>query len=84
MAIFTKKFKTEDGYVAPEDLKDAEAGDSKKAETIFRKIRALNPEPGVWTIRGGKRIKLLESKIADGACKLTKIQEEGQKPKTLD
>ena len=50
-ATFTKKFKTEDGYVTPEDLKDAETGDSEKAETIFRKIRALNPEPGVWTMR---------------------------------
>jgi len=83
VATFTKKFRDEDGYVAPEDLKDAEAGGSSKAEIIFRKIRALNPEPGVWTMNNRKRLKLLEANIVNGALKLTKIQEEGQKPKML-
>ena len=82
-ATFTKKFGTQDGFVAPEDLKDAEAGDPQKAGIIFRKIRALNPEPGVWTMRDGKRLKLFEAKIIDGAFKLIKIQEEGQKPKAV-
>jgi methionyl-tRNA formyltransferase len=82
-ATFTKKFTTQDGFVTPDDLKDAEAGDPKKAEMIFRKIRALNPEPGVWTTKNEKRLKLLEAKIIDGTLALVKIQEEGQKPKKI-
>ena len=82
-ATLTKKFKTEDGYVTPEDLKDAQAGDPEKTETIFRKIRAMNPEPGIWTINNGKRIKLLKANIVDGSLRLMRIQEEGQKPKDI-
>jgi methionyl-tRNA formyltransferase len=82
-ATFTKKFKTEDSFVAPEELAAAEKGDVKKAAALDRKIRALNPEPGVWTMRDNKRIKLLEAAIVDGALKLKKIQEEGQKPKMV-
>jgi methionyl-tRNA formyltransferase len=48
-ATYTKKFKTEDAYVNLE--KDDPV-------TIERKIRALNPEPGVWTLRQGLRVSL--------------------------
>ncbi|MDP1689001.1 MAG: methionyl-tRNA formyltransferase [bacterium] len=71
-ATFTKKFKTEDGHV---DLtKD-------KSEIIARKIRALNPEPGVYTIQNNKRLKLLEVKKVDDKWTITKTQLEGKKPK---
>jgi len=50
---------------------------------IVRTINALNPEPGAWTIKDGKRIKLLKSRIEGGALKLLATQEEGQKAKTL-
>jgi|SRR3989344_4434483 len=73
-ATLTKKFTTEDGYV---DLgKD-------DPETIARKIRALNPEPGVWTIQNGKRLKLLEVKKIDGTWTITKTQLEGKNPKEV-
>ena len=80
---FTKKFKTEHGFVEPNDLAAAERGDANKAAYLDRKIRALNPEPGVWTMRDGKRLKLLEAKIANGALKLTVTQREGEKAKSL-
>jgi len=52
---YTKKFTTEDGYV---DL------EKDNPVMIERKIRALNPEPGVWTLSPSKnvskRIKILE------------------------
>lgn len=83
-ATFTKKFQTQDGFIAPENLSDAEAGNSTKAEMVSRKIRALNPESGAWTMKDGKRLKLLEAKIVNGALVLTKTQEEGQKPKILE
>ena len=49
------------------------------AVEIDRKIRALNPEPGTWTILNGKRTKLLEAKVIDEKLKITKIQVEGKK-----
>ncbi len=38
---------------------------SKSAGEIDQQIRALNPWPGVWTIAGGKRLKIIEAVIAD-------------------
>jgi len=80
-ASFTKKFITENGFVEYSELDAAIAGNSDKAELILRTINALNPEPGVWTINDGKRIKLLEARMDGSALKLTTIQEEGQKPR---
>jgi methionyl-tRNA formyltransferase len=71
-ATYTKKFVTQDGYV---DLKNDDP------ELISRKIRALNPDPGVYTEINGKRIKLLEiEKNKNGQWIITKIQPEGKKP----
>lgn len=84
-ATFTKKFITEDGFV---DLSKDDP------EIIARKIRALNPEPGVYTIQNGKRLKLLEVKMLAASPKageprqrredrwfISKTQLEGKKPK---
>ena len=73
-ATFTKKFTTEDSFVDME--KDT-------PKVILRKIRALNPEPGAWTILNGKRMKLLDAEIKDGRLYLKKIQIEGKKPRQL-
>ncbi len=71
-ATFTKKFETIDGLV---DLqKDA-------PEIIYRKIKALNPEPGVYALINGIRTKLLEAKLAEGKICVTKIQEAGKTPR---
>ncbi len=96
---YTKKFKTEDAYIEPQDLDKAESENGQTAIEIERKIRALNPEPGTWTILNNKRTKLLEAEIIDGSTSLTinpeqhrridgklklkKIQKEGGKPITL-
>lgn len=88
MATYTKKFITEDGFVDLE--KDQPA-------IIERKIRALNPEPGVYTFmelsghayrqavlaNKKKRVKLLEAVLKDGRLLITKIQIEGQKPRNV-
>ncbi|MEK7147202.1 MAG: methionyl-tRNA formyltransferase [Patescibacteria group bacterium] len=80
LASYTGKFITEDGFVDLE--KDNPA-------VIERKIRALNPEPGVYTFMPAsgladkkKRVKLLEAVLKDGQLFITKIQVEGQKPRT--
>ncbi|MBI1839078.1 MAG: methionyl-tRNA formyltransferase [Candidatus Colwellbacteria bacterium] len=80
-ATYTKKFTTDEGYVDSKDLQKAiSGGDSNTALPILRKIRALNPDPGVFTIVHGKRIKLLAASIIDGRLELKVIQFEGKKP----
>ena len=83
-ATYTKKFSTQDAYIEPKDLEIAQEKGGDKAIEIERKIRALNPEPGTFTLslsKGGlKRTKLLEAKIIDEKLKITKIQVEGGKP----
>jgi len=80
-ATFTKKFTTRDGFVEPDDLAAAGRGDEEKANTILRKINAFNPEPGAWTTRNGKRVKLLEGRIEGSRLVLVTTQTEGEKPK---
>ena len=83
-ATFTKKFITDDGFVDEQDLLATQRGDNpEKAREVFNKMRALNPEPGVWTLKDGKRIKLLKAKLVDGKLELTKIQKEGRTPETI-
>ncbi len=94
-ATFTKKFTAEDGFIAEHDLERALHGEGTFATVIDRKIRALNPEPGVWTVWGdkisnlksqilsGKRVKLLEAEVRDEKLVLTKIQAEGKKPQSI-
>lgn len=71
----TKKFTSADGEVniAKDD-----------AIYIYRRIAALNPEPGVWTRQfpghEGRRVKLLSAKAHDGIVTVTEMQVEGKKP----
>lgn len=81
-ATFTKKFSTQDGFVDETTLGAAERGEN--GDAVFRKILALNPEPGVWTLRDGVRIKLLEATLAPhGTLRLTLIQKEGERPRRM-
>jgi methionyl-tRNA formyltransferase len=82
-ASYTKKFTTDNGFVEYSELDAATAGNSDKAELIMQTINALNPEPGVWTIKDGKRLKLIEARMDNGALKLVTVQEEGQKAKNI-
>ena len=82
-ATYTKKFKTEDAFIKPEDLKRAENDGGRPTIEIERKLRALNPEPGVWTIIDNKRVKILNARIQDNKLKLTRIQVEGKKPRSI-
>lgn len=72
-ATYTKKFASEDGFV---DL------EKKSPEEIWRKVKALNPEPGVWTIKDNRRMKILEVDLIDKKLVLKKIQFDGEKPKS--
>lgn len=94
-ATYTKKLTTEDGFVDENDLREALRGDNLRSVHIHRKIRALNPDPGVWsetaselslgraTISSGKRVKLLAARLENNQLHLTMIQIEGKQPLTL-
>lgn len=78
-AAYTKKIKTEDGFIEEGGLERAENGrDLEQAKIILRKIRALNPEPGVYTFKNGKRTKILEAEIVDGKLRIKRIHVEGK------
>ena len=91
-ATYTKKFTTQDTCIEPKDLEIAQQQGGQIAMETDRKIRALNPEPGVWTyakaltnrhirIAENKRMKLLEAELIDGnKLRLKKVQFEGKKP----
>ena len=79
-ATFTKKFVTEDGFIDEADLEEAMNGNKEKAVVIDRKIRALNPEPGVYTVRKGERTKLLEAELRGDTLVLKVIQIAGKTP----
>jgi methionyl-tRNA formyltransferase len=73
-ATFTRKFAATDGLVDLEkDLPDL----------ILRKVLALNPEPGVYAMKDGKRMKILDAEVRGGQLVLRQIQYEGKKPQTL-
>lgn len=80
-ATYTKRFSIQDGYIEPSNLEKAINEGGEISKEIDRKIRALNPEPGVWTVQHGKRMKILEvSLTSENKLKLKKIQFEGKKP----
>ncbi len=77
-ATYTKKFTSDDGYV------DLEKDD---AVAVWRKVRALNPEPGIWTLRQAQgrpqRMKILDADLIEGKLVLRKIQFDGGKPQDI-
>lgn len=89
-ATFTKKFTTEDAFIDIHDIERARAEGGDIALVLERKIRALNPEPGTWTMASSicnlhlgreKRVKLLNADISmEKTLIIKKIQIEGKKP----
>ena len=53
-------------YAAKIDKAEARVDWTQPATDVDRLIRGLSPFPGAWCDVGGERIKLLESKLADG------------------
>lgn len=84
-ATYTKKIKTEDGFIDKELLEEAVKIGGKTALIVERKVRALNPEPGVWTVflyknQIKKRLKIIEVGLENNKLSLKQIQLEGQRP----
>jgi methionyl-tRNA formyltransferase len=56
-------------YAEKIDKAEARLDWGQDASHIDRKIRGLSPFPGAWTMIGGKRVKILRSRLAQGAGK---------------
>ncbi|MCT8159219.1 methionyl-tRNA formyltransferase [Pseudoruegeria sp. SHC-113] len=53
-------------YAEKIDKSEARIDWSAPAEDVDRKIRGLSPFPGAWCEAGGERLKLTESRLAEG------------------
>lgn len=64
----TAEVQPEDGvtYAAKIDKSEAKVDWSLPAPHINKQILGLSPFPGAWTMAGGKRLKLLQSRVASG------------------
>ncbi len=82
-ATFTRKLETSDAFIEEINLQRAETGGGEITYILDRKIHAFYPEPGAWTMRDGKRVKLLDSEVIDGKLRLKVIQIEGKKPQAI-
>ena len=97
-ATLTKKFTPEEGFIGEAILEQACAGEDENAAVLIeRKIKALNPEPGVWTFSTQmmfgtvpvheKRVKLLGARLIEHAgkktLKLMQVHIEGKRPMTI-
>ncbi len=82
-ATYTKKFLSEDGYIAHADLAQAQTADKSLALSIEARVRALGFEPGVYTLKNSKRIKILKAHLEAGLLKVSEIQPEGKLPSSL-
>jgi methionyl-tRNA formyltransferase len=54
-------------YAAKIDKAEARVDWTRPAAEVDRLIRGLSPFPGAWTEIGGERVKLLRSRLAEGA-----------------
>lgn len=66
---FCKKLTKDEGFV---NLTDSD---------VYTKFRAYSPWPGIWTIKDGRRMKILGCHVNNGELVLDEIQFEGEKPK---
>jgi len=82
-ATYVSKFTTNDAYISFEDLERAEKGIDNLAESVNCKIRGFFPEPGAWTHKNGKRVKLLNAEVMQRKLVLKSVQVEGKKPKII-
>ncbi len=73
-ATFTKMFKREDGRI----------NWSEPSNKTYNRIRALNPEPGTWSVWKGKIINIKKAELHDGKIKIQIIQMEGGKEMSLE
>jgi len=89
-ATYTKKFTNGEAFIKPETITGHQVSEGtpgvqqmQEVEYAMRQVRALNPEPGTWTIVRSKnkelRIKILSAKIEDGKLVPVRVIPAGKK-----
>lgn len=73
-ATFTKMFNREDGRI----------NWSEPSEKIYAQIKALNPEPGTWTMWNDKIINIKKAELRDEKINIQTIQMEGKKEMSFE
>ncbi len=80
-ATFTKKFEVNDAKIETKLI--LEGGSHEEILKAEKKVRALNPEPGTWTIFKTKdkelRVKILSARIENGKLTPEKVIPAGKK-----
>jgi len=83
LATFTKKIAKDDGFIDQTIMLDIDMITTDQAQNIWRKIRALNPDPSTYTIiatKGGlRRIKITRANLENGKLVIEKVIPEGKK-----
>lgn len=85
-ATFTKKFSPTDAFISPLLIK--EGTDSEELDKSERIVRALNPEPGAWTVfkidGHDLRVKILSANIESGKLVPMRVIPAGKKEMNWD
>ncbi len=68
---YCKKLTKEDGFVEFSRLLEPRT---------YNLFRAMYPWPGIWTIKDGKRLKILKCHLGDNRLIIDEVQFEGKKP----
>ena len=55
-------------YAAKVDKAEAAVDWTRPAEAVARHVNGLSPRPGAWTLRRGRRLKLLRARAVPGAA----------------
>lgn len=90
-ATFCKMLTKDDGFIDWELLKNnlyVACGDrnmipTSQVKKIYNQYRAMYPWPGIWTIKEGKRMKILKCHIDKNKLVLDEIQFEGKTPEKI-
>jgi len=64
-------------YAAKIDKAEAAVDWAAPAREVDRRIRGLSPFPGAWTMIGGERVKLLDSRLAEGEGRSGEVLDAG-------
>lgn len=75
---YARRLTKQDGFISWDELKAAMEG--KNAESIDRKFRAFDPWPGIWTLFGEKRLKILKLHLQGETLIIDEVQLEGKNP----
>ncbi|MBI2404735.1 methionyl-tRNA formyltransferase [Candidatus Gottesmanbacteria bacterium] len=79
ISSYARRLTRDDGFEPWKSLQQAmETGND--ASRIDRKFRALDPWPGIWTLLGQKRLKILKLHLRDKNLVIDTVQLEGKNP----